>query len=277
MILAVLLGAAHPTVGATGLGTIGAEVGYDDNVTNSTQVDDPLGAVGLRLTPEGGWRWRAGKNGSLALRGSLDTAVIFEYDRLSRADPGLELAWRQKTRLGADAPWFELSASAAYQAYRSEIRRGTEAEATFRFGHPATPRYTYRLEATAYRRDAETEAFTQDAWWLTFHNDIVVSRSGLLYVRYRYRQGQITSSAVPRRALILATSPEERAPDDAFPGRVAYRLDATTQILRVGWNQALGDRKSLDVSYEFRRSAADLSSRLNYDNNLLRVTYLYRF
>ncbi|MGD8376030.1 MAG: hypothetical protein PVF68_07810 [Acidobacteriota bacterium] len=273
----MLLGAVFPAAGAAGLGTIRAEVGYDDNVTDATQEDDPLGAVSLLVAPEGGWRWRAGKNGSLTLRGSLDVAVVFEYDRLSGADPGLELAWRRKTRLGADAPWFALSAAATYQAYRSEIRRGTEAEASFRFGHPATPRYTYRLEATAYRRDAESEAFTQDAWWLTFHNDIVVSRSGLLYVRYQYRQGQITSSAEPRRALILATSPEERVPDDAFPGRVAYRLDATTQVLRVGWNQALGDRKSLDLSYEFRRSAADLGSRLDYDNNLVRVTYLYRF
>jgi hypothetical protein len=270
--------AAAPAI-AGGFGDLDAGLFYDDNVSNAVQGSDRESDAALAIVLDGGWRWQLTENGSLTLIGSLPAAVFDEFDKLTNVDPGARLAWRQKIRLGADAPWYEVSVAGEIQEFESEIRSGVGSEAWFRFGVPATALWSFRLEAAWTSRDADSEAFTQDAAVFRFANDFHAGPSTRFAAAYQLRSGEFTSTATPPAidpdsGPILAES-TARVPDDAFPGKVAYRLDGIGQLLEVGWNQRLGGRSAFELRYGYRLTRSD--GGLDYTNQIVRATYLYGF
>lgn len=284
-VVAVLaLCCAGPARGAW-FGSVETGIDYDDNVSRAVLDKDQEDDVALLVAPSGGYRWQLGKNGSLALRGLLE-AVLADNDRLQHFDPGFGVTYRQKTRLGTDAPYFELGLSARQQAYDSDVREGSLLDGRFTFGMPVGERWEYRLQLEYSTRDADVEAFSQDAVSFTFANELFLTPRGVLRLHYRYRTGDITSSATnpedePRTDRLLTRTTAPPVDDDAFEddrGKplIAYRLDATTHALRVAWNQSLGAHHAVEVGIEHQLTEADDVGD-DYSNTMLRASYLYRF
>lgn len=258
---------------------------YDDNISRAIFDADVETDTGFYLAPSGGFRWQAGKNGSLSLRGLL-WGETRQNDELTHYDLAAILAYRVKTRVGSDAPYFDFGLSLRQQAWESDIREGSVVEAKFAFGQPATTVWEYRLQMEYMQRDADSEAFTQDALALRFHNELFLTASGFLTLDYRYRVGDVTSTATspalqPATQTLLdvatATAPDSAFLDDLGNPKIAYRLNATTHTLQAGWNQSFGSHHAIDFAYQYQLSIADDNTDLDYTNNLVRLAYIYRY
>jgi hypothetical protein len=273
------------TAGHAGwLFSVEAGYDYDDNISRAVFEDDVESAPGFLLVSSGGFRWQLGKNSSLSLRGLLEAAVP-DNDQLRHYDFAAIVAYRLKTRVGADAPYVDFGLSLRQQAWESDIRQGSVMEAKFAFGQPVTTLWEYRLQLDYMQRDADSAAFTQDAWALRFHNDLFFTSNGFLTLEYRYRVGEVTSTAT-NRVLQPETQPlwdieTANIPDDAFfdvfgDPKIAYRIDATTHTFQIAWNQSLGAHHAINIAYQYQLSIADENTDLDYTNNLFRLAYIYR-
>ena len=264
--------------------SVEAGFNYDDNISRAVFDDDVESEVGFLLAPSGGFRWQLGKNGSLSLRGLLE-GVVRDNDELTHYDLAAIVGYRLKTRLGSDAPYFDFGLSFRQQAWESDIRQGSVVEAKLAFGQPVTALWEYRVQLELLQRDADSTAFTQDALALRFHNELSLSSSGFLTLGYRYRAGDVTSTATgpgqqPETQTLLdiatASASDFAFLDDLGNPKIAYRIDATTHALHLGWNQSLGSHHAIDFAYQYQFSIADDNTDVDYTNNLFRLAYIYR-
>ena len=266
-------------VSASTFSDVRAGVEYDDNATRAVHDFDVESETFFGVRASGGWRFEAGRNSSLTASGSLDVIVAADADGLSRVAPGMAVAWRVKTRFGADAPAFELRLTGESQSFRSDVREGWVFDVRGAWSQPVGQRFGYRVEARHTSRDAEAESFDQNGFTLAGEAELALRPGTLLLAGYFFRDGDVTSTATPgavdpRTAPILAASTAKVA-DDAYPGKIAYRLDAETHGLHVGLSWDIGDSGTLDVTYEYQSIRAD--PELDYRVNLIRAGYARRF
>jgi len=278
VLLLLLCGTAGPARAATFAG-LEAGVEYDDNASRAVFDFDVESDVFFSVRPSGGWHGQVSRNTGVTVAAALEAVLAGEAERLGRVTPSLAVAWRAKTRFGADAPWIELRLAGEYQDYRSTIRRGTLVDGRATWGQSVGTRWSYRVEAGYSRRNADAEAFDQDGTTLGASAEFAVRPATRLFGGYEFRRGDVTSTATPglvdpRTAPILANS-TARVADDAFAGKIAYRLDADTHAVHVGVHRAVGTRGAVDLRYEHQsiRAAAGLEYRVN----LVRGSYAHRF
>ena len=131
-----------------------------------------------------------------------------------------------------------------------------------------------------YRQsESKSEAFDTEQLRLFGNLDLNYSKTALLYATYAFAAGDIVSSASPTLDIINAAEVIE--PDDAFGGvefnQFAYRLDAETQVITLGYNQIIKRGTSLDISLRFVDSDATEDDNIGYERALLRISLLGRF
>jgi len=280
LLAATVLSCAASVVPLPAASFVGAEVGvdYEDNATRAIFDSDRENEWYSFLLVDGGWRFETSTHGNLTLALSVDAHWAAEASNLSHSNPGVDLTWRRKLRMGR-SPAFRLALSGRWLGYRSAIRRGWQWAGRADYTHPFGDRWKLRVETRYTHRDAESEAFDQQAWVAQLGLETLLHPSWRLYGNYRYRDGDVTSTATPAaidpRILPVLEHSTARAPDDAFPGKIAYRLDGRTHALRIGVNHALGRHGALDLRYEHRLT--ETFDDFDYRNDLVRMSYLHAF
>ena len=126
-------------------------------------------------------------------------------------------------------------------------------------------------------RESRSEVFDTSESRVFANFDINLSKIDLVYTTYTFIAGDTVSSATPSLDIINAADAIE--PDDAFGGietnQFAYRLDADTQVLTVGYNRILNRDISIDFSARFVDTEA--SGGIGYDRTIVRASLLGRF
>ncbi len=253
---------------------IQAGAAYDDDVDRAERGADRRGAAVLDLAGSAGERFAIGRGGSLALSGTFESAEFSDFRGLDRWMPGASVASRQKTRLGARAPWVQVSGSAAFQDYHDGNRRGWIYEAKVRYGWAAGERLGFTAEGGWLLRSAAESVFDRHTVDLSLRADLALRERLALYATYQISRGDVTSSSRPDLAVLNVA--KERAPDPVFGSTfIVYRLEATSHDLLVGINYAFGRHTSLDLAWE--GLVAEAAGRIDYGVNQFRATCLYRF
>lgn len=247
---------------------------FNDNVSQAERRVDRKDDAAMSFSGSAGGRFQVTSGGSLAIFGTFENLDFREHDGLDRFAPGATVSWRQKTRVGARAPWIQVSGSAAFQEFRDGEREGWLHQAKVRFGWPAGEWVGFIAEGAYLRRAAGATVFDQNAFSLAFRADLAIRGSSAVSISYQVRRGDVTSSSEPDPAVLR--SAKERAPDPVFgPSFIVYRLEATSQDLQVGVNFALGDHAAVDIAYE--GLLAQAAGGIDYAVNQLRASFLYRF
>ncbi|HXV75376.1 MAG TPA: hypothetical protein VD788_03590 [Candidatus Polarisedimenticolaceae bacterium] len=276
--LAVWLGGGAAAL-AGGFAGVDSGVETTDNVTRAVFAADRETETFGFVEPSAGWRLQPSTAHSLFLGARLRLAVAARADGLTHYAPEAAVRWQGKTRLGADAPRWIARLRAEWLGFRSDVRRGWHYEASIGYAAPAGRRFWVSAEANALTRDADSAAFSQDALGLELRAEWRASRRWRVYAVYGARDGDVTSTATPaaidpRVGPILASS-TARVEDDAFPGKVAYRLDGLSQRLELGANGALTRNGAFDLRYRFE--STDAGAGIDYHASLVRAAWLLRF
>ena len=128
-------------------------------------------------------------------------------------------------------------------------------------------------------QESQSRVFDTSEFLMFANLDLELSRRHLLYFTYHYISGDIVSSATPRLKIINAADAIE--PDDAFGGvalnQFAYRLDADSQVMTLGYNAGLSGKLSLDLSLRIIDSVATADDSIYYDRMILRASLVGRF
>ena len=90
-----------------------------------------------------------------------------------------------------------------------------------------------------------------------------MGRSGTLYLNGEYRRGDTVSDG--HATLVNVSLAQVFVLDDAFPDKqlFAYRSRARSWVSTVGYNLSLGQRASIDISWQ--RAQSTPTARLDFD------------
>ena len=178
---------------------------------------------------------------------------------------------------GLLAPTFALFVKAATFNYDSSLRDGEVYQGGASVQKGITDRITVTGVAAGITRDSDSRVFDTRELSLLLNMDYRAFRFLTPYLTYNYLDGDIVASGAPWLKIINYA--EEIQADDALGGAAAnvfaYRLNARTHVATLGFNFALNDRHSVDISQRIARSHAD--GDIKYDRSIFALAYLLRF
>lgn len=250
----------------------------DDNITFAELESDIAKDSGLEATVTWSRNEPDLKGSATGWSVSAKTVKFEDFEDLDRLELKSEGRYIVQFRRGFSAPIYELTASAKLIDSVSDIRDGWEIEAGAMMTKRLTTKLVGRFGLRVTRREAdEFRAFDNKRINLFANGDLQLSRQGVFYATYILSAGDVVSTARPNFDVIDAAEVIE--PDDAFGGlksnRFAYRLDATVNIVTVGWNQTLWPNTSLDFSLQGLVANADGDN--DYERGVARLSFLHRF
>jgi hypothetical protein len=253
-----------------------AELAYtsDDNVTRAAREVDIL--------KDSFWAASAGvsfiqwlnRNHRLVARGFLRGEVYDKYDGLSNASAGAQVTYQYRASGQFTAPTYGAFLKTAIVEYDSELRDSNLYTLGASWRKPVTDRVTAFAQLAANVRESDSTVFDTREISLLANVDYSIGSRGTVYLTYNYLDGDIVST-VESPWLYIVNAAEAINIDDAFPGRTAYRLNATTHVVTLGTNLSIGEGHSLDLSARLADSKAD--GGVNYERWLYTLAYLVRF
>lgn len=201
----------------------------------------------------------------LLVTGFVGGEQFLEFDRLSHLRAGAQATWQFRPSGEYGAPTYAVFARATGEQFGSTLRDGYRLTAGASVRLPLTDRIEASAAAAYHYRDASSAVFDQREGSLRLNLDYAAFGRGTLYAGGEVRRGDVVSTTRPSAA--IASIAKALQPDDAFDdgvARTAYRLEATTFIATLGWNQPIGSNQSLDLSYRYVRSTPTESIQAIY-------------
>jgi hypothetical protein len=257
----------------------GAQAFYtvDDNISRA-QNDADIEEDGF-YTVSGNAAYTTGFGRLTALIFSA-VATVEEYsdfDGLSNTQFKGTVDYRFQFNQAFSASRWSLSVSSTDIDSETDIRDGGLNELSLTFSKRLTDRINGTLGVTAGERRAEGRVFDMKRTRYFGNVDWNLSPRWSTYLTYNYFDGDVVSSARPNIGVISWADAIE--PDNAFGGlansKFAYRLDASTTIIRLGFNVALGHSSSIDFSFDDLET--DAAGPNYYNAGFYTLGYLYHF
>lgn len=250
-----------------------ASIGLDDNVTraqlNEDIEHDSFASVGASLAHEA-TRFDIGQ---ITLNLDLTATKFVEFSGLSQVDAGGGINYTFSPWAGFGAPWFSLDAQYKVMEFDSFLRDSNLFVATGTFGKRIDDKTDMRTTLIYQSRDSDGTVFDTENVSLFVNFDFTLQKKMTLYVTYKYQDGDVFSSASSVNTNII-NSAKAIEFDDVFDGKIAYRLDGTTQLFTLGLNLARNLDSAYDISLRFLTSDAD--GGLEYEDLAIRLSYFHR-
>lgn len=264
----MLISAAAPAAGVKLGGE--AAIGYDSNVANARQGSDERAAGFAELDASLDQIWDLDASNALQLRFGVDTQAVAKYEALDSAKGSLLLRYLLRPGQAFYAPALGLGGSAAWWEFNSRLRDSAEYRASAFVREQLTTRISARLTGTLDWRRSRGEVFDLRTRALGIDVDWAIASRFAIYAGFQRRWGQFvtTRPTAPDATLVFA-------PDDAFPGEFATRLDGSANISTVGCNLAFTRWLSLDVQGTFVETGA--STGIHYRRVQSVASLLARF
>lgn len=276
------LAAAPSSARAEGIVDVGAGLVFDNNVSNGQLGLDIKGDTAAWTSLSVGQVIDAGAGNTLSATADLEGRVFDRFGGLNHLSIGATVADRIKLGLGANAPWIRAHASFARLQFQNDIRNGW----VYQFGVAAGTRFADRWELqAAYRFDRRTgpntvpddpdlsgAVFDQTGNSLLFDGHYAFDGVTRISAGYAWRRGDVVSTTRENVGTIAAAT--AIAADPVFGVEAyAYKLRATTQMLRIGASRQIDRHSSLSVGVQ--RQITHASGNNSYFNNVFSLTYLY--
>jgi hypothetical protein len=224
---------------------------------------------------------RLTSNSGLVARAGIRLQEQAHYDNLSLAAADAGVSYRIQPFLGYTAPWIDLSLGAERLGYRdSEIRDGW----VNTLGVAAGKYFTDKLRMTAgwmaERRHAENSRvfdLRNHGWHLGI--DFRLTPHGSLYAKATRIFGDQVSSTPQSSSSDTPLRYSAQTPDAALSehgdSRNAYRFDAVTNTMELGYNHAIRGNIAFDISARY--FDADAEGGHTYHGYSARAGLLYQF
>ena len=259
--------------------TVGADYSRDDNINRGPSgqtLSDTTAGAGV----EAGWFGTTGARSGLRLRLRLDANRHGEFDRLDRTRIEAEASWRVRPGHGYTATRLSFDLVLAGEDWRSKLRDASVARLNLRAEKRLTTRLQGRLGLGYEQRNAREETFTLGNALLEGYLDYRLGRSGSLYLTVDGRLGEAVTSLDPAYysgGYGKKIDYTAWVADDAFrPGWWAYRIDADTLIVGLGYNHAFNRSLSLDLLARTYR-ARPRQDGPDYTGSEVSAALFYRF
>ncbi|MDQ1362875.1 MAG: hypothetical protein QG652_735 [Pseudomonadota bacterium] len=181
---------------------------------------------------------------------------------------------------GYTAPWYNIYLLLGVNSHDSEYRDGSHYELGTGMGKRITDATGLHAGISRQQITADDEIFSLDTTRLFANLDFRFGQN-TVYTTLAYSTGDIVVT-VGEQAYGNPYPPNLSGigftGDDAFPWLVtpwAYKLDADTWSLRIGYVHALASHQSIDAS--LLRYASSAYGGNDYDGMITSITYFYRF
>jgi len=207
---------------------------------------------------------------------------------LNHSSVGVQFIYRWQHSLGYFKPFFQFNTSIEHEEYDAKQRDSTLVRSQLFITKRLTD-YFIIVAGLEYKQQESDE----DVFDLVNHRafvslDFNTKNNATYYATYSYDQGDIWSSSQVTFCngssaddiFPLLTYSVARVWDDAFNDSLcgnwlAYKLEADTHTIMLGYNSAIGDNSSVDLSVLAIDSRAD--GNINYQNIVYGISYLLRF
>jgi hypothetical protein len=248
----------------------GAE--YDDNVNRAAQDADQESDVALLGLASTGYYLQLTDSASLSATADLRGTLYARFDQLSSLAPGVGARARYKFGLGRRAPWVQAFGTAAYQAYREEIRSGLVATAGARAGTRLHDRLELVAGYTFDVTDARNSVFSVSGNTASARGTVALTSALDVSVEYAVRWGDV----VVTRSLADPTPPPSPSVvvDTFDTPMLASRIDATTHAVSVDLSYALTRHLAAMIGFTHRLAQGP---KLDYPDNAVRALLLYTY
>ncbi len=253
---------------------------WDDNVSRS-QDDDRFDDMSAGFDVNASLPWQLTARTRVVFLGNLGTEVFDEFKGLNRTYASVqgEFQYRRSGEFGA--PIWGLYVRQGADWYRSALRDGNRTSAGVSVRKPWSDRIFIFGSLYYNVREARSEIFDTHEFGLRGNLDYSLRARQTLYLGMELRRGDVVSTARPQPQ--YSAIAEVWGWDDVFTDtpRYAYRIDALTALLSLGYNIALGEDTSLDFAYRLAASRPS-EQPANYDavrytDHQVTAAFLMRF
>jgi hypothetical protein len=282
---AVVLGTMCTSGAASAQWSIDAQATrqYESNLSHGQTAGDVASDSVTKASVAAGRELFALADASLALTGEAAVAKYDRFSGLSNASLGATLTGRSKLGLGLTAPWMELSAAAARDAYRATQRNGYRYAAALTGGRRFSEAFDAQIGARYDQRRTDYDvpdiagtsgrAFDLQGRSLFAQANLAISDSLAASLGINLRRGDLVSTARETPAIWAAAS--AITSDPAFgENRYAYRSSGgttRTASLALSW--------TVNAHASINGSVADVDARardgFGYRSKQLAIQYVY--
>jgi|GEM_PF-929490 len=252
---------------------------YDDNIRKSRYASDIRDDYLVNLTLHGRMIFSVSEFSNMTLGVRFGIEKFSTFDKLDSALIEANMKYGFAFSSAFSAPTYSLKLQLGTQEFESDMRDADFAGIGFEIGSQLTDRLFLVGGFKAQTRESRSQVFDTTEHQLFINADLNLSRRTLMYLTYSLLNGDLVSTATPR--LVFINAAEIIEPDDAYGGvafdQFAYRLDATTQLVTLGYNHALRRGLTFDLSVRYVTSEADNEPNIHYDRTIVRGGFIGRF
>jgi len=235
---------------------------FDDNINRASAAadvrEDKVYGVNLSKSV----LLASGENTRLFLNGFAGAERFKNYSGLDNVYLGGDAEWQYRASGDFDSPIWSLFGSAKAMNFESDQRDGYRYSLGVNVRQALSDRISVFGALAKNQRYAKNDTFGGSDYSARFNLDYAATPFDTLYFGGEYRYGDIVSSGTHTLGNVniakLFTLDRAFLRHDFY----AYRFDGTTAIFTLGYNHALGNKDSVDLSWRRTRSTPDASPGL---------------
>jgi hypothetical protein len=258
-----------------------ATVLHESNIGRAEYGQDEQEDTALQLGASISRSMRFTENSGLVARAGIQLSEQAQYNDLSLVSAQGGVRYRIQPFSGFTMPWLDIALNAERLEYRdSDIRDGWIGNLSIGAGKYFTDRLRMTAGWIGERRHAEDSRvfdLRNHGWQLGL--DFKLTPRATLYAKAGRMYGDQVSTA-PQSS--LSPSPlqyQAQTADEALTehgqSRTAYRFDAVTNSIEIGYNHALMGSLAVDISARY--FDADAKGGHTYEGYSARAGLLYQF
>lgn len=293
----------YPAAGQGGSWDAGFEVSVlsDDNVTRAQASGDIEDDTATRIAVDAQYALDFSLNQGLLFTGYLLDESYRDFEGISSVQAGLSAEYRLRTRAGFGAPVYAFFISNTQADYETDIRDGDTLDYGLRVSRQFTDRIAAAIGAGQSERTADGRVFDLEQTRYFVNLDYRVPNLFQTYLTYYSIDGDVYSISWVAPAAYGGGSGfyEATELDPAFSEarpHWAYRLDARTDVVRLGFSVSIDGDNAIDIAVDNISSESSNSvaygstpivpgygsgggggNTLTYDATIMSASYFYRF
>jgi FimV-like protein len=201
------------------------------------------------------------------------------FDTLDNYEVEANVRYRFALTSSFTSPIYSLGARIGGREFDTEMRDATFVVLSADLNKWITNTINMTTGVGLNAQESKSEVFDTSEARIFINFDTNFSKTDLVYTTLTYIIGDTVSSATPSLGIINIAEAIEA--DDAFGGieanQFAYRFNADTRVLTLGYNRIFTPDLSLDVSARFVDSEAQDDGDITYERTIFRASLLGRF